>query len=397
MHPDTAVRLIEGLTRPGDTVLDPFAGSGTVLVEARILGRVAYGVDANPLAVKLASFKLNGLPSPADQELLLATVEAIVEYADERRRAKAPPLTRYTHAERAHFPPHVMLELDSLKHGIQKYCPPHLRSVLELVVSSLLTKVSHRQSDTSEQQAARRLASGFTIRFFQKKTEELVRRLREYAACVPAKVLPMGVKLGDARRLPMNDGRADAIITSPPYPGVYDYVEHHRLRLEWLGLDIKHLEEHEIGAHRHFSEDHALDAAACWAEQLGACLDEMRRVLVPGGKAALLIADSVVAKRAFYADRAIRQLAPQYGLRIVGGASQRREHFHAPTRYAFRDAPRREHLILLAPAASTRTDVPTTPLRRSVDAASPRTVEKRRPFGAGDARKPRGRTGLKPR
>jgi DNA modification methylase len=157
----------------------------------------------------------------------------------------------------------------------------------------------------------------------------------------------MGVKLGDARQLPMNDGRAHAVITSPPYPGVYDYVEHHRLRLDWLGLDTEHLQEHEIGAHRHYAYADPDEAKCRWAEQFGPCLEEMRRVLAPEGKIALLMADSVVAKQAFYVDRALCDLVGNHGLRVVSAVSQRREHFHAPTQTAFREAPRREHLIVL--------------------------------------------------
>jgi len=79
-------------------------------------------------------------------------------------------------------------------------------------------------------------------------------------------------------------------------------------------------------------------------------------VLVPGGKAVLLIADSVVARSAFYADRALRDLASEHGLLIVAGASQRREHYHAPSREAFRAAPRREHLIVFEPSPGSRRD-----------------------------------------
>src|SRR5215212_2860233 len=63
LHPETAARLVEAFARPGGKVLDPFCGSGTVLVETLIRGRVPLGTDLNPLAVRLARCKTR--PRPA--------------------------------------------------------------------------------------------------------------------------------------------------------------------------------------------------------------------------------------------------------------------------------------------------------------------------------------------
>src|SRR5262249_22014128 len=52
---------IEKFTNPGDTVLDPFMGGGTTLVEALALGRNAVGSDINSLASFVAKFKTTTL------------------------------------------------------------------------------------------------------------------------------------------------------------------------------------------------------------------------------------------------------------------------------------------------------------------------------------------------
>jgi site-specific DNA-adenine methylase len=52
-----ARKLIEMLSEQGDTVFDPFCGSGTVTTEAVRLGRHAIGFDINPLALFIAEVK----------------------------------------------------------------------------------------------------------------------------------------------------------------------------------------------------------------------------------------------------------------------------------------------------------------------------------------------------
>ena len=59
--PVLARTVIEYFTRPGDTVLDPFVGGGTSLVEARALGRNAIGVDISSLAIFISRVKTTPL------------------------------------------------------------------------------------------------------------------------------------------------------------------------------------------------------------------------------------------------------------------------------------------------------------------------------------------------
>jgi len=57
MIPQVARRLIDNYSSEGDVVLDPFCGSGSVLVEARIAKRYSWGIDLNPLATLVAHVK----------------------------------------------------------------------------------------------------------------------------------------------------------------------------------------------------------------------------------------------------------------------------------------------------------------------------------------------------
>ena len=76
-------------------------------------------------------------------------------------------------------------------------------------------------------------------------------------------------------------------------------------------------------------------------------LGAIRRTLRNGGRAVLVMADSVVQRQALYADDTMDRLAPRAGLSLAAVASQKRPHFHEPSRDAFKGRPRKEHLFAL--------------------------------------------------
>jgi hypothetical protein len=352
LHPETARRLIEELSRPGDRVLDPFCGSGTVLVEARLAGRAALGVDVNPLAVELSELKANGPGAPWTRRLV-PVAKRVAEHADERRRARAGATRRYGETDVALFAPHVLLELDGLRDGIDRAENPDVARALLLVLSAVLTKVSVRAGDTGRAEGPKRIPSGYTARFFVKKAEDLARRLDEAAELVPPRAPLAKVVHGDARDLRMvGDGKVDLVVSSPPYAGVYDYVVHHRDRLRWLGLPDDRFAEHEIGARRHARNVSFGHALARFRSELGAALGELGRTLSSRGAAVLVIADSVLAGRAVFAEELVGGLAASAGLELTASASQKRPHVHAPTQRAFAKRPRREHALLLRRGAA---------------------------------------------
>jgi DNA modification methylase len=348
MHPATAGRLVRAATERGALVLDPFCGSGTVLVEAMIAGRRATGTDLNPLAERLARLKTARL-TQGDRDALVAAALAASAIANERRAQRAGATRRYPPEDVALFDPHVLLELDSIRSAIGSLkLSPSVRGALALVLSAILVKLSRRASDTSAGAAPRRLAAGYPARLFVRKAEELARRIAALETLIPAEIPPARVALDDAARLrTIGASTVDAIVTSPPYVATYDYLEHHALRLRWLDLDTHAFASGEIGSRRRYAPLDARGAREAWQRELGAALRAMARVCRKGAPIALLLADSAVRGEALRADALIGPLAAEAGLVVLARASQARPHFHGPTARVFRDSPRAEHAIAL--------------------------------------------------
>ena len=99
--------LIEQFSEPGDTVFDPFCGSGTTLVEASLLGRNSIGTDINPISI-LAS-RVKTTPLDANQVgLVSSTVSAIKDRIQEGRLSQDIP---EFHGRDHWFMEHVQHEL----------------------------------------------------------------------------------------------------------------------------------------------------------------------------------------------------------------------------------------------------------------------------------------------
>jgi len=348
MHPETASRLVRAFAGKGARVLDPFCGSGTVLVEGMVAGARVVGTDLSGLAVRLARCKTR-VRGDDELDALVELARESAAFADDRRVKRAGATRRFSPEDMALFEPHVLLELDSLRDSLTRVADSVARDDLSLVLSALLVKLSKKRGDTSDAIDTRRTAAGYTAKLFIKKTEDLARRHRVFRARVPAGTPIARVEVDDATKLATLGPREriDAIVTSPPYAATYDYVAHHALRSRWLGLDSRPLEKGEIGARRNYAPldgDRARDA---WVDELGRFFRAAARVLAQDAPMILVMADSAVRTTALRADDIVAFAAEENGFVPAARASQPRPHFHGPTQAAFRDRPRAEHALLV--------------------------------------------------
>lgn len=350
LHPTTAAHLVRALVKPDETVWDPFCGSGTTLVCALEAGRQALGSDLNPLAIMLTNAKIR-MRSPEEIDALEAAGKRARAFADDRRKKRARATRRYGDEDMRAFAIHVLMELDSLRlfATTDPDLKPNARNDLMLVLSAMLVKVSQMRADTSQERVEKRHYPGFAARFFEDKTRELAERLRAFQL-LRGKGSARAAICSATESPPWKGRSVNAIITSPPYAGTYDYVDHHALRLRWLGLGEHSFASKELGSRRKYSNlEGDQDATRLYHDEIARCLASWSRVLVPGARIALVVADSAGARFAVRADAVIRRAAETVpGYRFEARASQDRPHFHAASQDAFSDKPRREHVIVLA-------------------------------------------------
>jgi hypothetical protein len=365
LHPATAKVLVdvlgEGATRT-QPIVDPFCGSGTVLVEARANGLRAIGSDLNPLAVLIARAKTWTAPPRRRKQLRevghgIAAASLAAGKAARRAKADAAPLRRVAGFDpnvrnrrlAAWFAPHVRRELEDLGARLDELrdADAELAGVLTACLSAILYKVSSRTSDTDPTWTDRNVARGQAARLFAQRVDLLVAGLDDLGKVhgSPPEVFELDVRKLDEV---VPDGTAAAVITSPPYAGTYDYAEHQRLRFDFLGLRHRELDAKEIGSRRSFEEDFD-EASRRWKKALAGMIGKLAATLAPGRAAAIVIGDSVAQARAIHALDDVREALPG-DLVLEAWASQERPMLGTVERRAFGPRPKAEHIVVLRKA-----------------------------------------------
>jgi 16S rRNA G966 N2-methylase RsmD len=340
MHPAIAATLLDAAPR-GVPLLDPFCGSGTVLVEAVVRGMRATGVDLNPLALRIAATRC-ALRGPNERARFVAALRSVADRSLERVRERRPVQAPLPRSEVRWYEPHVLKELGGLREEIAAVAEEADRDALQVLLSAIVVKFSRQRADTAEETAPKRIRKGLATEFFVRKGEELARRWADLDEAAARDARPPVLFEGDARRLArlLPRGAAPAVVvTSPPYGGTYDYVAHHARRYPWLGLDPRRFERFEIGARRALRGP---DARARWDAEVRDVLRALSEVVARDARLFLLTGDAQLGRTRIDAAEQLRHLAPAAGLRVLASASQLRPDWSG-------GPARREHLVALLP------------------------------------------------
>jgi hypothetical protein len=269
----------------GGRVLDPFAGSGTTLVQALESGFDSVGVDIAAFNCLLMGVKTRAHnPFALEKELR----DALVRF--DRGEGEPGRPSAYVRAWFAPQAQEELLRFRSLAAGYEH--ADVLRVVLARAARSARLTAHFdldfpRQPQVGPYWCHKHKRECRPIdhagHFVRRYTLDTLARLKDFARVRTSRAVE--VLHGDAREVAL-EGRFDGVVTSPPYPGLIDYHEQHRYAYELL--ELGDLREREIGAAARGTSTAAL---AAYVDGIADVLAACRRALAPKARVVVVVND----------------------------------------------------------------------------------------------------------
>ena len=240
--PQLVEAMLDRYVAPGGRVLDPFAGSGTTLVQAVESGYDATGVDIAGFNALLMRVKTRPYNIEALRTDLL--------WAYDRAEAFEPdgtgtyPADASTYVQ-AWFAPTAAAELLHFRSLVEQVGHADVLRVVLARAARSARRTTHfdlefpREPQLDEYWCFKHRRTCRPVdsarRFLLRYTLDTLDRISAFAD-VRGEDSVATIYHGDARKLDLC-GPYDGVVTSPPYPGLIDYHEQHRYAYELLGLD----------------------------------------------------------------------------------------------------------------------------------------------------------------
>lgn len=280
-HPQMIKGLINSMgLKPGNVVLDPMMGSGTVLIEASLMGIDSIGFDISPFCEFMTETKLDALEvSLTPIKPLLSNPLPIFEFF--RDKVGAPIQGSKI---RDGFYQNDLFSHSNVKARTASISKSEIFTVLddEKIYNFLLLAYldAAGYSQRSNRKSPYEQFSAILERYYfvAEKIQRVLNGIEDQLGTSLAKE-------GDARTLLLDDSSIDGIIFSPPYSFAIDYLENDSFHLGYLGVDIDVLREDMVG----LRGKSRLEKYNNYVSDMDKVISECSRVLRPGGICSIVV------------------------------------------------------------------------------------------------------------
>lgn len=354
------------LSKPGDTVLDPFCGSGTVLLEGKLLKREVIGADINPIARLISKVKI----LPLSEKKLRNKFDSILKEIPNKSSLTPPDVINLDYW----FFPHVTKQLLCIFESIKKLDDPAIRDFFLVCFSCCARKVSladprlnvpvrlregqypkgHWLRERTDAHL-RKLRRINVIKAFENIVEQNIQRMsllekvnKDYSQpiiCNDAKALMTGDSFFEKKKntlIPENS--VQLVITSPPYSGAQKYIRSTSLNIGWLGFcaasELRTYKKATIGREEYHKDEYEkyVDTGILAADrilkklrktnplrshitsnyliEMQEALRETARVLKPKGYLLLVTANNQICGHKFRTPIYLRTIAEKLGFSL---------------------------------------------------------------------------------
>jgi DNA modification methylase len=337
--PQVANRILKTYSRPGDTVCDIFCGSGTALVESKVLGRNAYGIDLNPLAVFLAKAKTK----PINPEKLRSEYTKLLSAIDNIKdgEIKKPEFKNIDFW----FKEEAIVALAKIKEGLSRIKDEDVRNFLTTSFSETVRLSSNTKSGEFKLVRIKKDKlenySPDVMGIFRKKTEANIKGMGDFYNAADRKAWTKVIYGNYAEDNRIKEDSVDLILTSPPYGDsrtTVAYGQFSRLSAQWTdifedpnkasGVDKELLGGRASKTLRHDLKSYYLEDSLYKITErdenrakevlsfyvgLNECLRQAYRILKPNKYFCLVIGNRLVKQVRIPTDLIIAELAEKIG------------------------------------------------------------------------------------
>ena len=337
--PQVGRRLLETYSKEGDTICDIFCGSGSALVESRLIGRNAYGIDLNPLAIFLAKAKTTPLNPQKLTKEYLALLNGVEKLKDsEIKRPNFKNIDFW-------FKEKVIIKLAKLKKAIRETKDKEIQNFLMVAFSETVRYSSNTK--TGEFKLVRNKGEKLekhnpdVVGIFRKHAEKNIAGMTEFYKDVRKDSWTKIIYGDSSKDNGIKANSIDCVITSPPYGDsrtTVAYGQFSRLSAQWIDVfedpnDASGVDNDLLGGRatksliHELSSDYLKESLEKIAKQdetrardvlsfnlgLNECLKQAHRILKPKKYFCLVVGNRLVKQVRIPTDFIIAELAEKIG------------------------------------------------------------------------------------
>ena len=274
-HPQMIKALINimGL-KPGDTILDPMMGSGTVPIEAALMGIQSIALDASPFCRFMTQVKYNAFTLP--QKPLNTALKKKEKLFQIFTQIAGKPLigNKITKKIKPNNNFNIKESLTEFKSSgtnqIADLIGTDRTDAFDFLLLAYLDSAGY--SERSKRKSPQKQFHAILERYIF-----VVKKIQHVIEGSESNLATADIIQGDARLMELADQSIDGVLFSPPYSFAINYLANDSFHLNFMGENIEDLKEKMIGLRgRTIKEKYSL-----YVKDMDKVLSECARVLKP--------------------------------------------------------------------------------------------------------------------